>query len=103
MNEQLDLGVATGEQAPFVGVIVQSDRAEEGLRMASALALGDNEVEVIVTGPSLPDNDEIALHLDSLELEEIRVMCPFEDPRMETLTWAELSSRLEEYDHVLTF
>lgn len=103
MNEQLDLGVGADGQAPFVGVIVQADRAEEGLRMASALALGDNEVEVIVTGPSLLDNDEIALHLDSLELEEIRVMCPFEDPRMETLGWADLAARLEEYDHVLTF
>ncbi|MDA8392586.1 MAG: hypothetical protein M0Z87_07260 [Actinomycetota bacterium] len=103
MSEQLDLGAGGAEQPPFVGVIVQPDRAEEGLRMASALALGDNDVEVIVTGPALPDNDEIALHLDSLELEEIRVMCPFEDGRLETLSWAELASRLEEYDHVLTF
>ena len=96
-------GAAEDEPMPYVGVIVRNGRVEEGLRMASALALCDNEVEVLVVADALPDNDEVALHLDSLDLEEIPVIAPFEDDRTEFATWEELSDKLKGYDHVLTF
>ena len=86
-----------------VGVVVGPQRVTEGLRMASALALCDNEVDVVLTGESLADSDEIALHLDSLDLAEIPVSAAFDDPRVETMNWTALRRRLEECEHVITY
>lgn len=88
---------------PFVGALLREGRAAEGLRMASALGLGDNAVEVVILGSSLPNGDEIAMHLDSLDIEEVPVLGTFDDPRVRKVTWEELRERLEAYDHVITF
>lgn len=88
---------------PLVGVLIGPERIEEGLRMASALPLAENEVEVVLLGAALGDNAEIATHLDSLELEEVAVLAVFRDPRVETLSWQELKERIAGYDHVLSF
>lgn len=88
---------------PMVGVLVLPGRVEEGLRMASALPLCDNEVEVIVLGERLPAGDVIDTHLDTLSLSDVPVLGTFTDPRVETATVAELAARLPGYDHVITF
>ena len=88
---------------PRVAALIREGRAPEGLRMASALGLGDSEVEVVLLGSSLPHGDEIALHLDSLEIDEVPVLATFEDPRVQTITWQEIIARLEGYDHIITF
>ncbi len=88
---------------PLVGVLVREQRATEGLRMASALSLGDNDVEVILTGSSLSQDEEVDLHLDSLDLEEVAVFATFADPRVEQTQWSELARRIVGYDHVITF
>lgn len=102
MNEQF-LSESEISEMPLVCALIREGRAPEGLRMASALSLGDNEVEVLILGTSLPYGDELAMHLDSLEIEEIPIFAPFEDPRVQTITWGELAKRLETYDHVITF
>lgn len=96
-------GVGGEEVNPFVGVVILPERAEEGLRMASALPLGDNDVEVIILGSKLPDTDEVAVHLDSLEMEEVRVRATFDDPRVTMTSSEELRLLWGEYDHVVTF
>ena len=96
-------GEPEDSRMPLVCALIREGRAHEGLRMASALSLGDNEVEVLILGTSLPYGDELAMHLDSLDIEEIPIFAPFEDSRVQTITWDELSKRLEIYDHVITF
>lgn len=98
-----EIDLAQEERRPFVGVVVRDRRATEGLRMASALSLGDNDVEVILTGAALAEDEEIDLHLDSLDLEEVAVLATFADPRVEQVDWEELAARIAGYDHVVTF
>lgn len=88
---------------PRVGALIRAGREAEGLRMASALGLGDNDVEVLILGASLAHETEINMHLDSLDIEEVPVLALFEDPRVQCVTWRELTERLEDYDHVVTF
>lgn len=71
--------------------------------MASALPLADSEVEVIVTGSSLPRNEEVATHLETLADFEVNVLAPFDDPRVMPLDTSDLAARLGGYDHVITF
>lgn len=93
----------SGGRPRKVGVLVRPERVEEGLRMASALPLCDNEVEVILLGERLPGSDMIATHLDTLSLSDVPVLGTFTDPRVSTATTAELAARLPGYDHVITF
>jgi hypothetical protein len=71
--------------------------------MAGALPLSDIAAEVILTADHLPDTDEIAIHLDTLDLSEIPVFATFTDPRVTTTTVDELAAKLAGYDHVITF
>lgn len=86
-----------------VGVLVRPGREAEGLRMSAALTLADDEIEVLLVGASLPETPEVALQLDTLAMVEVRVLGCFTDPRVETITSAELGDRLARYDDVLTF
>jgi hypothetical protein len=86
-----------------VGVLVCSGRVEEGLRMASALPLAENVVEVIVLAEQLPDGEEMASHLETLEEFEAPVFAAFSDPRVTTLPVPELAAKLPGYDHVISF
>lgn len=86
-----------------VVVLVGPQRIEEGLRMASALPLADNEVVVVLTGEALPVSEEIATHLDTLELTEVPVLATFADPRVTTMDRREIAGRIRSCDHVLTF
>ncbi len=93
----------SAEEPPRVGVLLLSGRVEEGLRMASALPLADNEVEVIVLAERLPDSDALGSHLQTLDEFECPVFAAFSDERVTTLPTPELAARLPGYDHVISF
>ncbi len=94
-------GPAPGEEV--VAVLVRPERIVEGLRTAGALPLSDNEIEVILLADSLPDTEDIALQLDTLDLSDIPLLATFVDPRVSTVPAADLADRLRRYKHVLSF
>lgn len=93
----------SGDVTPRVGVLARPRRVAEALRMASALPLSDLTPEVILTADHLPDTEEVAIHLDTLDLSEVPVFAAFTDPRVTTLAASELAAKLAGYDHVITF
>lgn len=93
----------SSDSTPSVGVLARPRRIAEALRMASALPLSDLAPEVILTADHLPDTDEVALHLDTLDLSDVPVFAMFTDPRVTTVTAGELAAKLAGYDHVITF
>ncbi len=86
-----------------IAVLVNPQRDAEGLRMASALPLCDDEVEVILLGESLSDDPDIATHLETLEFSDVPVFASFSDNRITTTSWENIAKLMDSYDEIVTF
>ncbi len=86
-----------------VGILIRDERTNEGLRMSGALTLCDDYVEVFLFGHELEVSEEVAIHLDTLEMCEIPIFASFNDDRVQELSLTELSKRLLTYDTIITF
>lgn len=86
-----------------IAVLINPQRDVEGLRMASALPLCDDEVEVILLGSSLSEEQDVATHLETLEFSDVPVFASFQDERITTTSWENIAQLIDSYDEIVTF
>jgi hypothetical protein len=85
-----------------VAVIV-TDRQHEALRMSVGLTLEDNEVSIFVMDRKLPDDDNIAMNVETLGDMEAKLYSNTPENKLEQMSTEAIARALPGFDVVIPY